>query len=150
VAYEMLGPPRLSKLLFEAAILQRLYLDLRDLVEIDAEATAARTRQLIDDDAELRTRIVSIGLPILLPDGASMLRGRDVKVAPENGQSADDPRLADNGWVDLRPASWRKWSERARAMVAGIDEASGPDAGSRADVDPETRRREIRPGSMAA
>ena len=150
VAYDMLGPPRLSKLLFEAAILQRLYLDLRDLVEIDAEATAARARQLIDDDAELRTRIVSIGLPILLPDGASLLRGRDVKVAPENGQSADDPRLADNGWVDLRPASWRKWSERARAMVAGIDEASGPDAGSRADVDPETRRREIRPGSMAA
>jgi NAD(P)-dependent dehydrogenase (short-subunit alcohol dehydrogenase family) len=149
IAYEMLGPPRLSKLLFEAAILQRLYGGLRDLVQLDAAACARQAHALIERDADLRTRILSIGLPILLPDGRSLLRGPDVKVAPEPGQAHDDPRLADNGWVDLRPENWRRWSERARAMVGAIDDQPGPDAGSRADFDPESRRSEIRPGSMA-
>lgn len=149
IAYEMLGPPRLSKLLFEAAILQRLYGGLRDLVQLDARACAQQAQALIERDADLRTRILSIGLPILLPDGRSLLRGPDVKVAPEPGQPHDDPRLADNGWVDLRPENWRRWSERARAMVGAIDDLPGPDAGSRADFDPESRRSEIRPGSMA-
>jgi NAD(P)-dependent dehydrogenase (short-subunit alcohol dehydrogenase family) len=150
VAYEMLGPPRLSKLLFEAAILRRLFADLRALADLDADACARRAHELVKGDEELRTRMLSIGLPILLPDGRSLLRGRDVKVAPDDGQRADDPRLVDNGWVDLRPANWRRWGERARQMVAAIDGEPGPDAGSRSDLDPETRRGEIRPGSMAA
>ncbi len=149
VAYEMLGPPRLSKLLFEAALLQRLYPDLRAVAALDAEDCAARTRELIGHDAELRTRIVSIGLPILLPDGRSLLRGPQVKVAPEPGQPHDDPRLAENGWVDLRAENWRRWRQRAEAMVAVLDDTPGPDAGSRMDVEPESRRGEVRPGSMA-
>ena len=150
VAYEMLGPPRLSKLLFEAAILRGLFLDLRDVAGLDADTCSERAHALITEDEELRTRMLSIGLPILLPDGRSLLRGRDVKVAPDDGQQPDDPRLADNGWVDLRPSNWRRWSERVQQMVTAIDDAPGPDAGSRTDVDPDTRRREIRPGSMAA
>ena len=149
IAYEMLGPPRLSKLLFEAAILQRLYGGLRDLVQLDVDECAQQAHALIERDSDLRTRILSIGLPILLPDGRALLRGPDVKVAPEPRQSHDDPRLADNGWVDLRPENWRRWSERARAMVGAIDDQPGPDAGSRVDFDPESRRSEIRPGSMA-
>ncbi|MGH7443877.1 MAG: short-chain dehydrogenase [Longimicrobiales bacterium] len=150
VAYEMLGPPRLSKLLFEVAILQRLFGDLRDVAALDADACAARAHALIEQDGELRTRMLSIGLPILLPDGRSLLRGADVKVAPEPGQASDDPRLAENGWVDLRPQNWRRWSERARTMVQAIDTAPGARAGSRVDVEPQSRRSEIRPGSMAA
>src|SRR5687767_5556416 len=76
VAYEMLGPPRLSKLLFEAAILGRLYGDLSSLASSDAKATAQRANDLITNDADLRSRILSIGLPILLADG-KMLRGAE-------------------------------------------------------------------------
>lgn len=149
VAYEMLGPPRLSKLLFEGAILQRLYGTLRDVAALDADECAQRAHDLVRADEELRTRMLSIGLPILLPDGRSLLRGRDVKVAPDHGQRPDDPRLAENGWVDLRPANWRRWSERA-AQMAADSEAAGPENGSRTDVEPEAHRRAIRPGSMAA
>ena len=42
VAYEMLGPPRLSKLLFEGAILARLFPDLRSAARLDP--TVRRTR----------------------------------------------------------------------------------------------------------
>jgi NAD(P)-dependent dehydrogenase (short-subunit alcohol dehydrogenase family) len=150
VAYEMLGPPRLSKLLFETAILRRLQGGLREVARMDAEATAAAAHELISTDHDLRSRILTIGLPILLPDGASVLRGAEVKVAPEDGQSAADPRLYDAGWVDLRPANWRRWCERARRMLAELDRSPGPEHGSRADAELSDRGMAIRPGRIAA
>ena len=149
VAYEMLGPPRLSKLPFEAAILRRLFGVLADVAALDPEDCARRAQALIDEDAALRSRIISIGLPILRSDGTSLLRGPVVKVAPESDQRPDDPRLVDNGWVDLRPDNWRRWKERAQAMLSALRTMPGAEAGSRADIEPESMRDEIRPGSMA-
>ncbi len=149
VAYEMLGPPRLSKLLFEAAMLGRLYGDLRALASSDPKVTAQRAAELIGADADLRTRILSIGLPILLTDG-KLLRGAEVKVAPLPGQSPNDPKLADNGWVDLRVQNWQKWRERAASMLQEIEDRASPDQGSRFDTEPGSRRQQLRPGRMAA
>jgi len=150
VAFEMLGPPRLSKLLFEAAILGQLYADLDALTHAEDEAIAERAGLLIDQDADLRIRILSIGLPILLADGKRILRGPEVKVGPEDGQSPHDGRLADNGWVDLRAANWRKWRERAANMLQEVARHPNADQGSRVDHEPGERGREIRPGRMAA
>ncbi|HSJ25863.1 MAG TPA: hypothetical protein VK929_14400 [Longimicrobiales bacterium] len=150
VAYEMLGPPRLSKLLFESAILARLHERLSDVAAIDPDATATAAHELITGDADLRRRILTIGLPILLPDGESVLRGPDVKIAPEPGQQPTVAKLADAGWVDLRPANWSKWKQRAAAMVRALDTRPGPDQGSRADSEPADRGTSIRPGRMAA
>ncbi|HEX6132560.1 MAG TPA: hypothetical protein VFZ24_01175 [Longimicrobiales bacterium] len=150
VAYEMLGPPRLSKLLFESAILARLLAGLGDVAELDPDRTARAAHDLLNDDTDLRSRILTIGLPILLPDGASLLRGPDVKITPEAGQPSTDARLADAGWVDLRPANWRKWSERARCMLQELGTRPGPEHGSRSDREPADRGVAIRPGRMAA
>jgi hypothetical protein len=150
VAFEMLGPPRLSKLLFESAILGRLYPDLHALAHSDGDATAVRAHDLLQADQDLRTRILSIGLPILLPDGDRLWRGPEVKVMPEVGQSPRDSRLIENGWVDLRPANWRKWRERAANMLHEVEALPGAEHGSRYDTEPGKRGREIRPGRMAA
>lgn len=150
VAFEMLGPPRVSKLLFESAILARLYSDLQQLSELDAADTACRALELVEKDADLRTRILSIGLPILLPDGERVLRGPEVKVAPDPGQSVRDARLVDNGWVDLRAVNWRKWRERAANMLQEVEGLPGPEHGSQFDHEPGDRGRDIRPGRMAA
>jgi NAD(P)-dependent dehydrogenase (short-subunit alcohol dehydrogenase family) len=150
VAYEMLGPPRLSKLLFESAILARLHDSLADVARLDPAAIATAAHEMIIADNDLRSRILTIGLPILLPDGESMLRGPDVKVAPEGGQAPTDGRLADAGWVDLRPANWRKWSERARLMLKELSDGAGPQRGSREDSEPGDRGITVRPGRMAA
>jgi hypothetical protein len=151
VAYEMLGPPRLSKLLFEAAILGRLFDgNLHAAAALDAERVAADADQLLRADEDLRTRILSIGLPILLPDGEHLLRGPDVKVGPQTGEPAEHQRLAENGWVDLRPSNWLRWRDRAAAMVATLDGSAGPEAGSVRDLEPWQTGRRIRPGALAA
>jgi len=103
VAYEMLGPPRLSKLLFEGEILSRLFGTLEAAAGLDPEGTAHRAHELVRADADFRQRIVSIGLPIVLPDGEHVLRGPQVRVAPEADVPLRDQRLVERGWVDLRP-----------------------------------------------
>ena len=148
VAYEMLGPPRLSKLLFEAALLGRLYDTIEEAAELDPERVATDTEQLVRGDRALRTRMLSIGLPILLPDG-TLLRGASVRVAPEAGQSPDDPRLVDNGWIDLRASSWKRWRERLKAMATGRANDPGPAFGSRSDT-PAQLAQTLRPGQLAA
>lgn len=150
VAYEMLGPPRLSKLLFEAAILARLFDDLPRLAALDSEDTARRAGALIQADADLRIRVLSIGIPILLADGESLLRGTEVKVAPEPGQDPADPRLADNGWVDLTPRNWERWRRRAQAMLAELELSPSADGGSRADHEPSHRGNALRPGTLVS
>lgn len=150
VAYEMLGPPRLSKLLFEGAMLGRLFSGLRTVIALDPEETARRAEKLVLEDADLRVRMLAIGLPILLADGERMLRGPEVKSSPEPDQSPRDPRLAENGWIDLRPANWTKWAERVRAIVEDMDSAPGPEGGSRLDLDPGVKHDVIRPGFLAA
>ncbi|MGI9190129.1 MAG: short-chain dehydrogenase, partial [Longimicrobiaceae bacterium] len=149
IAYEMLGPPRLSKLLFEAAILRRLSDGtLAGAAALEPDDVAARARKLVEGDADLRTRILSIGLPILLPDGDRMLRGREVKVAWEPG--ADPERLAERGWVDLRSANFARWRDRLRRIAEEIRSRGGADAGSRWDAEPWERSGILRPGALAA
>ncbi len=150
VAFEMLGPPRLSKLLFEAHMLGRLYGNLDAAVSLDPHETAERTTSLIEEDADLRVRILSIGLPILLPDGQRLLRGPDVKCPPQAGSAPDVARLADTGWVDLRPANWEHWKARLNAIRDELERAPGPEFGSRSDYAPGDRRRRMRPGALAA
>jgi PAS domain-containing protein len=149
VAFEMLGPPRLTKLLFEGEILRRLCEgDLGRVPGLDATAFAAAAEGLLREDDDLRTRLLSANLAVLLADGERLLRGRKVAVEPAAGQEVDE--LAWSGWVDLRPANWEAWRERAAAVLARIDEGPGPEGGSRWDVEPWHRERTLRPGALAA
>jgi len=150
IAFEMLGPPRLSKLLFEAAILRELFEDVRAAGRLDEKETAQRAAELIEVDRDLRSSIVSIGLPILLPDGRHVLRGPEVKVRPPEGEVVRDARLASQGWVDLRAVSWVKWRERCTAFIHDQVDGVGADAGSGRDLDPRVRTGQIRPGALAA
>lgn len=149
VAFEMLGPPRLSKLLFEAHILEILCETVHNAAALDPEEVAKRAEELLCEDDDLRTTILSIGLPIISSDGASVRRGPQVKARPEEGGEVDD-RLISRGWVDLRPANWRLWRDRIERYVKDVTEAPGPDQGSIADVDQASRSEKIRPGATVA
>ena len=115
VAFEMLGPPRLTKLLFEAYLLSRLYPSVRALAMADPDCAARDCERLIrEKEPAVRREILSVGLPILLANGEYVLRGEKVVVPPEN-RGAD---IAYRGWVDLRPANLALWIKRAGAIAA--------------------------------
>jgi len=147
VAFEMLGPPRLSKLLFEAEILYHLYGEVRAAAELDPEDTAERALALIESNERLRSDVLSIGIPILLPDGERLLRGPRVSVEPDGPA---DVVWANRGWVDLRAESWSRWRDRLVSYIGAVLDVPDAGHGSAADLDVRARSGEIRPGSLAA
>jgi len=149
VAYEMLGPPRLTKILFEGAILKRLYGTYDDALAMDPEETAEKAQLMVEQDPDFRQRIVSTGVPILVNDGGSLLRGPVVKVLPPEDRPLED-KVVDSGWVDLRPQNWERWKERIGAVVDELRNQPGVEEGSRTDFDYGDSGDELRPGRLAA
>ncbi len=122
VALGILGPPELSKLLWEAELLRIQFGTLAEVLEQDpGEISADLYRHLLENPAVLHS-ITSIGVPVLTPDGQTLLRGPalnipEVKGAHEVAIGAGDiDRWADKGWVDLRPVNFARWQARFRLM----------------------------------
>jgi len=136
IALGALGPPELSKLLFEAWLLKDAYGDnlLGSVVDEDgntiaAETVSARLTEGLKDSLVAR-QAVSIGIPILLPDGRNFLRGPVIKVPENKGKNKvaqvtgpeDLDRWARRGWIDLRPANIKCWQERFGEMDRAREE----------------------------
>jgi hypothetical protein len=118
VAFENLGPPRVSKLLFEADLLRTSFATMDAVRALPAEELSARTTAEVLSSAARRREIVSIGVPILLPDGR-LLRGPECKVPPSSRPEEGFPLTAaaleswaGQGWVDLRVANMAAWKAR--------------------------------------
>jgi hypothetical protein len=135
VAYEMLGPPRLTKLLYEAYLCRQLCPNVRALAGSKASALAEAAWRLLETNAALRQQIISVGLPIVSPDGKAVYRGSIVVVPPPPGRGRDPLSAAPRGWVDLRAEQFGVWITRAGVMVRDAEtRASGPQS-SGSDVD---------------
>ncbi|HMK09402.1 MAG TPA: hypothetical protein VK449_10260 [Anaerolineales bacterium] len=122
VAFEILGPPRLSKLLYEAYLLQQECRTLAGVVERTPADLSAALEKRLAEAPELRQRILSIGIPILLPDGRRLLRGPTLK-SPD----------AEHGWVDLTADNMARWRERLSGLRAFLQVAAAAPAGSSFD-----------------
>jgi nucleoside-diphosphate-sugar epimerase len=134
IAYEMLGPPRLTKMLYEAYLCGRLEPTVRSLAAAEPERLADRAHALVREDAELRSQILSVGLPIVTPDGRGVYRGRSVIVPP----ATDDPlAAAPRGWVDLRPSMFGRWVSRAKEMVRQAEAGHYPGRSAESGSDVE-------------
>lgn len=136
IAYELLGPPRLSKLLYEAHLLKREVGSIDGIMSETPDNLSNRIAEMVCNDVKLRSRIISIGIPILLPDGRKLLRGPTLKVPNDpretsfqvTSQSIDN--WCRNGWVDLRPENMMRWQERLRILLEQADSHDADDSSS--------------------
>ena len=129
VAFENLGPPRLSKLLHEADLLRRVYGTMARVREA-ARPRCARASRRRSRAPRCWRPIVSIGIPVLFPDGR-LLRGPECKIPPvtTEGDSVEITResvetWAGAGWVDLREANMALWKERFETIAREIESIS--------------------------
>lgn len=132
VAFEILGPPKLSKLLFEAYLLKKIYRTMDAVAQVDHQQMMQDVTRLMTTDATIRRRAISIGIPILMPDGETLLcvnRGagehrweRTVwEVNPETVES-----WAETEWIDLRAKNMARWQQRMRQILAEIKALPDP------------------------
>jgi hypothetical protein len=123
VALGQLGPPELGKLLWESHLLKLRYETLSAVLERTAETLSAETYALVAGDAHLRQTIVSVGLPILAPDGGALIRGPVIRIPEVAGANAVPltpegvEQWAGKGWVDLRPQNFERWRGRFQRML---------------------------------
>jgi hypothetical protein len=137
VAFEILGPPRLSKLLYEAYLLKRCFRTMDAVAAAEPDLLSDKLTRLIRRDRKLRSAIISIGIPILMPDGISLLRGRDVKIPPFRGEDELEvtphniDRWTHDGWVDLRIENMRQWQRRIVEVLRMIRDLPENETSSR-------------------
>jgi hypothetical protein len=123
VAIGQLGPPQLTKLLYEAYLLRQTHDSLAAAIATESEEMSRRVTAFVEGNP-IRDMITSLGIPILLPDGKSILRGPEIHI-PESKVEAEvsvaGPEEYDEwarqGWVDLRPDNFRVWKDRFRKML---------------------------------
>lgn len=123
VAFELLGPPRLSKLLHEINLLKLICGDMKQILNETPNDLSQKAFDYIKNDSKLRNEIISIGIPILLPDGKSFLRGNEIKIPPYRGENELEitPEKIDlwahDGWVDLRDKNMKLWQQRIKTII---------------------------------
>ena len=137
VAFENLGPPRLSKLLFEAHLLRREYGSMDHVRDSAPLEMARRAAARVTTDAACRRDIISIGIPILMPDGR-VLRGPECKIPPTTRDDETFEVTAERleawagaGWVDLREANMARWRDRFTRIKGEMDSIPPSDTSSR-------------------
>ncbi len=137
VAFEMLGPPRLSKLLYEAQILKILYGSMLNVIKQNAKDISKKAEELIKNNRVFRSQIISIGIPILLSNGKKLIRGPEIKIPPYRGENdikVDDKMFdlwAHDGWVDLREKNFQKWIDRFKKIIEETEKIPKEDTSSR-------------------
>lgn len=137
IAFEMLGPPRLSKLLFEAHLLKKVAQSMKGVLATSPEKLSEEATKIINNDADLRSQMLSIGLVILMPDGKNYIRGNEVKIPSFAG--SDEIKLTNeliekwcyDAWIDLRPSNFVKWHDYLKAIINEADAIPESETGSR-------------------
>jgi len=130
IAFENLGPPKLSKLLYEIYFISK-HIDLLAPLTMDENSLSERCRQTINEDAFLRQSALAVGLAIVLP-GDKILRGEQLAIPsqweyPEDGKVSLQQfnHFADKGWIDIRPANMKLWINRLQQMQKEIANQEG-------------------------
>jgi hypothetical protein len=137
VAFEFLGPPRLSKLLYEAHLLYQGLGTMKSVLRTPAEELAKKLEGIIRSEPRVRSEIISIGIPILLSDGTTLLRGPQIKIPPFRGENVLPIKAesietwANDGWIDLRSGNMERWKERFGAIAAEVDSIPDGETSSR-------------------
>ncbi len=134
VAFEMLGPPRNSKLLFEAHLLRLAFKTMRAVREATPEGVRDALDKLVREDHEAANRVVAVGIPILLDSGEIVRSPKVIVPADACNQKVTPEKLeawVADGWVDLRLANCAKWIERFRRIQTEIDAIPEDDTSSR-------------------
>ena len=136
VAFEQLGPPRLSKLLHEINILKQIYKTMPALLEDESEEMSEKSFNFLKENEDLKNEIISIGIPILLPDGKKLLRGSMIKIPPYRGEDKleiNETNLdlwTKDGWVDLRPVNMERWQKRIKSIMDEAESITSTDTSS--------------------
>jgi hypothetical protein len=132
VACGNLGP-KVTKHLWELHILKRLFTTINAIMAGEPGQMARDARNLIEDDADLRRQILSLGMPILMEDNRFLIgktwkcpENKDIKEIIKTFKEDKDQieNWARQGWVDLRETGITYWQDKIKEAHREVKECS--------------------------
>ncbi|CUS76464.1 hypothetical protein JGI7_00020 [Candidatus Kryptonium thompsonii] len=138
IAFELLGPPRLSKLLYEAHLLKLAYGSMENAVKQDPKDMSQKCAEIIKSNKKLRAQIISIGFQFLRQGGETLIGGNEIKIPPYRGENTVEitpekiNHWAYDGWVDLRVENMEVWKRRFEQIIKETQLIPPGDTSSRA------------------
>jgi len=136
IAFEMLGPPRLSKLLYEGFLLRSAFGSFDKVLNETSENISHKLETFINKNSIIRKEMISIGLVILLPNGKSYFRGKEVIIPLQKTEKEFSltPELIEkwcyDGWIDLRKENFDNWKKRLLEIKQQVAENIPDESGS--------------------
>lgn len=134
IAFEMLGPPRITKLLFEAHLLRLAYPSMEAVRDATPEAVCEALNRTAREQPEVANEYATVGIPVLLASG-EIIRGPQVLVPGDaEDTEIEKERLETwihDGWVDLRQENCAQWIDRFRKIHAERERIPVADSSSR-------------------
>ncbi len=122
ITYGFLGP-RISKLVTECKLIKQSYGTIEDALSVSPLRLAYSLEKLLEIEDEIRNVPISLGIPILLPDGERLLfakralKDKDWEEKQWTVNAENIERWASREWIDLRPSNMGKWQERLRRAM---------------------------------
>ena len=139
VAFEILGPPRLSKLLFEAELLKRVFGTIPRVLARSPESVSQQLIAYLEEHPRFLQEILAVGLAVLLPGPKLVFARRRDTLLDKHWertvwQATEEQiqRWAHSEWVDLRPENMEHWQNRLRRLLRTL-EKENQTTGSRFD-----------------
>ncbi len=120
IAFEFLGPPRLTKLLFEAHLILKVSHEKEDIK--DPHQLQVDLREYLLQNKDLLMTLLSTGIPVLLDEDLNLLRGSKVLVKSSTTEKSQLENVVQSGWVDLRKSNIEVWLERLKAFTSNKPE----------------------------
>ncbi len=133
-AFEILGPPRLSKLIMEGEMLLQIYRTAERFLQTDTSRIVEDMQKFVMDNDAYRQTALSIGIPIFIhPDRLLMARRHFRDKHWEGKWKVDEKHLnffRNNEWIDISEENVERWKNRVREI---LNEAHVEDMSSRFD-----------------
>jgi len=123
VAYTQLGP-FVAKAIYECHLIGLCYSSMEKAVAAIPEEMSAALAGEVERNQEWRAAALSFGIPILMPDGTTLLWAS--RPHPDKRWEKEEwivtpetiDRWAREDWIDLRPVNMALWQERLSRILA--------------------------------
>ncbi len=149
-SYGLLGP-RVSKLIFEAGILKASFKYVEDVLEEKPSRISKKIASfLLSKENPIRREALSVGIPILLPDGQSLIfanrerKDKAWEMKPWEITEKNIETFAEREWIDTREKNVKRWQKRMRDFLLFSKRGSYP------SLSMEDGKTIIDPGELAA
>ena len=123
-AFEILGPPRLSKLIMEAELIKQNF-SIEEFLNENIEEIFMKLKKFVIDNESFRMTALSIGIPIFIEPDNLIFAKREIRDKHWEGiWEINENNLKfflNNEWIEISKENIQRWKERFKKILKELE-----------------------------